>query len=84
MLYRTALGMVLKDLRTEQSLTLREVSKQAYMSLGYLSEVERGLKEITSGVMFCLCEALGVSVPDVLDRVSTLMNTRINANLSTL
>ena len=77
MLYRTALGIVLKDLRTEQELRMRDVANKAYISYGYLSEIERGKKEVTSGIMFKLCEALDSNVPDVLDQVSTLMRERV-------
>lgn len=77
MLYRVALGIVLKDLRIKQGWTLRELSTKALMSLGYLSEIERGVKEVSSDLMFCLCEALGSNVPDVLDEVSTLMRETI-------
>ena len=44
MLYRDALGVVLKELRTEQGLILREVANKSYISYGYLSEIERGKK----------------------------------------
>jgi transcriptional regulator with XRE-family HTH domain len=77
MLYRTALGIVLRDLRIERDLRMRDVATKSYMSYSYLSEVERGKKEITSGVMFKLCEALDTNVPDVLDQVSTLMRETI-------
>jgi transcriptional regulator with XRE-family HTH domain len=78
MLYRTALGIVLRDLRTEQDLQLRDVANKAYISYGYLSEIERGKKEVTSGIMFKLCEALGSNVPDVLNQVSTLMRETVS------
>ena len=77
MLYRTALGIVLRDLRTERDLPMRDVANKAYISYGYLSEIERGKKEITSGIMFKLCEALDSNVPDVLDQVSTLMRESV-------
>lgn len=77
MLYRNALGIVLKDLRTEQDLRMRDVANKAYISYGYLSEIERGRKEVTSGIMFKLCEALGTNVPDVLNEVSNLMRETI-------
>lgn len=77
MLYRTALGIVLRDLRIEQELRMRDVANKAYISYGYLSEVERGKKEVTSGIMFHLCEALGTNVPDVLNEVSTLMRETV-------
>ena len=77
MLYRNALGIVLKQLRTEQELRMRDVANKAYISYGYLSEIERGRKEVTSGIMYCLCEALGTNVPDVLNQVSTLMRETV-------
>ena len=77
MLYRIALGIVLRDIRTKQGRTLRDVSKQAIIALGYLSEIERGQKEVSSDIMFYLCEALGVSVPDVLDSVSRIMRETV-------
>jgi len=77
MLYRTALGIVLRDLRIERDLRMRDVANKAYISYGYLSEVERGKKELTSGIMFKLCEALDTNVPDVLNQVSNLMRETI-------
>jgi transcriptional regulator with XRE-family HTH domain len=56
---------------------MRDVANKAYISYGYLSEVERGKKELTSGIMFKLCEALDTNVPDVLNQVSNLMRETI-------
>ena len=44
-LLRSELGDVLRGIRQRQGRTLREVSSEAQVSLGYLSEVERGQKE---------------------------------------
>ena len=49
--YRNALGSVMKDLRNEQGLNLRQVSGKACIALGYLSEVERGHKEPSSEIV---------------------------------
>lgn len=73
MKYRTALGIVLRHARMQRGYTLRKVSFLAHIALGYLSEIERGQKEVSSDILFYLCEALGWSVPDVLDEVSKLM-----------
>ena len=40
------------------------------MSLGYLSEVERGQKEASSELLAAICGALEVSMSDVLASVS--------------
>jgi len=47
-------------MRTAQGYTLREVSANAGVSLGYLSEVERGCKEVSSEMLASICTALGV------------------------
>src|SRR4051812_29750686 len=49
-LLRTQLGNTLRGHRLRQRRTLRDVSGVARVSLGYLSEVERGQKEASSDV----------------------------------
>jgi len=66
-LVRTVLGEQLRRRRQAQQRTLREVSKQAKVSLGYLSEVERGHKEPSSELLASICDALDV-------RLSTLLH----------
>lgn len=63
---RYALGETLRDLRTDQHLTLRDVSRKAGMALGYLSEVERGHKEASSEILETITNTLGISVADLL------------------
>jgi len=72
-LMREALGETLREARTTGNLTLREVSARALVSLGYLSEVERGRKEASSELLNSICAALGVPLPTVLRRVSERM-----------
>jgi len=72
MLLRQILGDVLRQHRIRQGRTLREVSGLARVSLGYLSEVERGQKEASSELLAAICEALGVRLSDVLRDVSAL------------
>jgi transcriptional regulator with XRE-family HTH domain len=69
-LFRRLLGDVLRDKRTQRGLTLREVSAEARVSLGYISEIERGQKEASSELLSSLCEALEVPLSDVLREVS--------------
>jgi transcriptional regulator with XRE-family HTH domain len=69
-LFRRLLGDVLRDKRTERGLTLREVSAEARVSLGYISEIERGQKEASSELLYSLCDALDVPLSDVLREVS--------------
>lgn len=72
-LLRTEIGDVLRVLRKHQGRTLREVSSQAQVSLGYLSEVERGQKEASSELLESICAALGVPLWFVLREVSDRM-----------
>ncbi|MER7605521.1 helix-turn-helix transcriptional regulator [Nocardioides sp. NPDC127503] len=69
-LFRRLLGEVLRAQRLERGMTLREVSAQARVSLGYISEVERGQKEASSELLASLCSALDVALSDVLRDVS--------------
>ncbi len=68
--FRRLLGDVLRRRRMQQGLTLREVSKNARVSLGYISEIERGQKEASSELLSSLCTALDVPLSDVLREVS--------------
>ncbi|MCW2793193.1 MAG: helix-turn-helix domain protein, partial [Nocardioides sp.] len=69
-LFRRLLGDVLRDQRMQRGMTLREVSKEARVSLGYISEIERGQKEASSELLASLCSALAVSLSEVLREVS--------------
>jgi transcriptional regulator with XRE-family HTH domain len=69
-LFRRLLGDVLRDRRTQRGLTLREVSAEARVSLGYISEIERGQKEASSELLASLCDALEVPLSAVLREVS--------------
>ncbi|MFF0487815.1 helix-turn-helix domain-containing protein [Nocardia sp. NPDC004068] len=72
-LLREAIGESLRRARTAQSRTLREVSTSARVSLGYLSEVERGRKEASSELLAAICEALDVPLSQVLIDVGEAM-----------
>lgn len=69
-LLRRLLGDVLRRHRVRQGRTLRDVSAAAKVSLGYLSEIERGRKEASSELLAAICAALDVSLVDVLREVS--------------
>ncbi|AFU03977.1 helix-turn-helix domain-containing protein [Nocardia brasiliensis] len=72
-LLREAIGDSLRRARLAQNRTLREVSTSARVSLGYLSEVERGRKEASSELLAAICAALDVPLSRVLWDVSTIM-----------
>lgn len=69
-LLRRVIGDALRARRQGQHRTLREVSSAANVSLGYLSEIERGQKEPSSELLAAICDALGARLSEVLREVS--------------
>ena len=72
---RGAIGHVLRELRTRDRRTLREVSEKAGVSLGYLSEVERGQKEASSELLSSIAGSLGVSTAQMLRLVADYLDS---------
>ncbi|SHF34503.1 helix-turn-helix domain-containing protein [Streptoalloteichus hindustanus] len=70
LLLREAIGERLRRTRTAQRRTLREVSRAARVSLGYLSEVERGRKEPSSELLAAICTALELPLSELLNNVA--------------
>jgi len=86
-LLRTHIGSVLRDARITQGRTLRDVAASANISLGYLSEVERGQKEASSELLNAICLALDLSLIHVIatvqssiERAETPTLTVVDAN----
>ena len=73
-LLRRVIGDALRARRQEQHRTLREVSTAANVSLGYLSEIERGQKEASSELLAAICDALGARLSEVLGEVSDTLS----------
>jgi XRE family transcriptional regulator, stress-response regulator len=69
-LLRRVIGDALRARRQGQHRTLREVSTAANVSLGYLSEIERGQKEASSELLASICDALGAQLSEVLREAS--------------
>lgn len=69
-LLRRVIGDALRARRQGQHRTLREVSTAANVSLGYLSEIERGQKEASSELLASICDALGAQLSELLREVS--------------
>jgi transcriptional regulator with XRE-family HTH domain len=69
MLLRRLLGLVLRRIRLRQGRTLREVAEAAGVSVPYLSEIERGLKEASSEILAAVCRALRLRLSDLLEEV---------------
>jgi transcriptional regulator with XRE-family HTH domain len=71
MLLRDAVGRELRAARISQSRTLRDVARDARVSLGYLSEVERGQKEPSSELLASICTALNIQLSTLLSDVTS-------------
>ena len=72
-LLREALGATMKEFRSQSGFTLRELAKMANISPGYLSELERGRKEVSSELLASVCHAMGVSVASVILEAADMM-----------
>ena len=70
-LLREAIGDRLRHARTNQQRTLRDISRSARVSLGYLSEVERGQKEASSELLAAICDALELPLSELLHNVAS-------------
>ncbi len=69
-LFRQLLGDVLRAKRAEQGRTLRQLCADANVSLGYMSEIERGQKEASSELLAAICSALDMPLSEILSEVS--------------
>ncbi len=67
---REVIGAVLREERRRQGRTLADVAEEAAVSLPYLSEIERGRKEVSSDLLHVVHEALGLELVDVLERAA--------------
>lgn len=69
-LFRRLLGEVLRSRRVEQGRTLRQLCADASVSLGYMSEIERGHKEASSELLAAICSALDAPLSEILSEVA--------------
>lgn len=69
-LLRQEIGEVLREFRQNQGLTLRQVANRANVALGYLSEVERGQKEVSSEILLAVSDGLNTPLSKILVEVS--------------
>ncbi len=79
---RQLVGEVLRARRAAQGLTLRDVSAKARVSLGYISEIERGQKEPSSELLAAVAAALEVPLSEVLLDVGAMLALEEDAELS--
>jgi transcriptional regulator with XRE-family HTH domain len=69
-MFRRLLGDVLRERRLERGLTLRQVSAGARVSLGYISEIERGQKEASSECLGAISGAVDLPLSELMSRLS--------------
>lgn len=72
-LLRDIMGLVLRRARHDQGRTLADVARAARVSMPYLSEVERGVKEASSEIIAAICDALGIDLSDIMIEVARLL-----------
>lgn len=84
MLLRDAVGKELRAARVAQSRTLRDVARDARVSLGYLSEVERGQKEASSELLSAICNALNIQLSSLLGNVTNQIAKSEKTSLTVL
>jgi transcriptional regulator with XRE-family HTH domain len=73
MLFREALGEVLREERTAQGLPMRAIVEKGYIALGYLSEIERGQKDASSETLEAVAVGLGVPARELVFRTAVRM-----------
>jgi len=73
LLLKEYIGQALNRERTAQNRTLRGTSTRAFVSYTYLSEVERGLKDVSSSVLESICTALNITVEELMIDVAVAM-----------
>ena len=81
-IFRRLLGEVLRAQRMRQGRTLRQVSADARVSLGYISEIERGQKEASSELLASICSALDVPLSEILSESGTSSAEQMEASSS--
>lgn len=73
---RGALGHLLRRRREEAEQSLTELAGAADLSPGYLSEVERGLKDISTDRLVAIARGLGVSVAELYLELARSLGSR--------
>lgn len=73
MLLREAIGANLHAERVRQGRNLRDVAGKAPISLGYLSELERGLKDVSSETLEAVARALYVDAGELVGQAAADM-----------
>lgn len=65
-LLRNSVGEEIRRRRVQNQKTLRSLSRESAISLGHLSEVERGIKEPSSEILNAICKSLGIPISELI------------------
>lgn len=79
-LLRELLGEVLRRKRSQRGRTLRDVADAARVSLAYVSEVERGQKEASSEILGAVCQALDITMLELIGDAHRELEVRRTAS----
>lgn len=64
--FRQALGEVVREQRLAQGRSMRSITDEGFIAIGYLSEVERGHKDPSSQVIEAIANGLGVEAYELI------------------
>jgi transcriptional regulator with XRE-family HTH domain len=67
---QTAIGHTIRDIRQEKQLSLRDVCSKAFISVGHLSDVERGAKMASNELLESITIGLGISTTELLKEIT--------------
>jgi transcriptional regulator with XRE-family HTH domain len=71
------LGERIREIRKNKNLTLQNLAAKSKISTAYLSEVERGLSNISGEKLYRIANILGVALQDLISP-STIIETKEN------
>src|SRR6267143_771230 len=77
---RVALGTLLRRRREEAERSLSELAEAAELSPAYLSELERGLKDVSSERLLAIARALEVPVADLYLDLARSLGARMRSS----
>ena len=71
-----ALGLAIRELRSERGMTQDSLADRAGMSANYVGDTERGERNISVRALWQLADALGTTTADLLHAADTHASAR--------
>ena len=78
----TTIGAKVKAFRTAKKYTLKQLSEESGLSIGFLSQLERGLSSIAIDSLAKLADILGVSLSAFFDSASEQEKSPVNRSFA--